>query len=115
MKQLSAINSIVLEAQKSNLYSKLIEQLNKDLLRANVELQFSASTKPTDLVNSLNTFVHELIVNRFDDYLNLLYIIDVPEHKVKQIKVQKSSEISKHITFLIVSRIWQKVWLKSKY
>ncbi len=115
MKQLSAINSIVLEAQKSNLYSKLIEQLNKDLLRANVELQFSASTKPTDLVNSLNTFVHELIVNRFDDYLNLLYIIDVPEHKVKQIKAQKSSEISKHITFLIVSRIWQKVWLKSKY
>jgi len=108
-------NAIIDEANQLNLYEKLISQLNKDLALANVDLSFNVKTLPTSLKYLLHETVYKLIQEKFLEYLNLLYIIDVSEMKVKQLDGSDTLELSEQVTFLILQREWQKVWYKNKY
>ena len=56
-----------------------------------------------------------LISEKFSDYLNLLYIIDVPEMQVKQLDGSDTLVLSEQVAFLILKREWQKVWFRNKY
>ena len=102
------------EANKETLYLKLVRQLNKDLLLANIDLQFDEEVLPLSLKYLLHETIFDLIQNRFSDYLNLLYIIDVSETKVKKLDGSDVLSLSESITFLILQREWQKVWFKNK-
>lgn len=106
---------LVKEAETENLYTKLIIQLNKDLLYANVDLEFDNQTLPTSLKLILQEEVYNLIQNKFSEYLNLLYIVDVSELKVRNLDENDAIKLSEDITFLILQREWQKVWYKNKY
>lgn len=110
-------NSIDLleKAEIQNLYHKLIEQLNKDFNLANVSIDLSKEIIPKELKAVLHEKVYYLILEKFPEYLNLLYIIDVSEKAVKEITSMDVVDISKQITFLILKREMQKVWYKSKY
>jgi hypothetical protein len=70
---------------------------------------------PEDLKKVIHEKVYVLIVEKFADYLNLLYIIDVPENTVKAIEAIDVVEVADEVTFLILKREWQKVWFKAKY
>ena len=48
-------------------------------------------------------------------YINLLYIIDVPEYSIKHLKAENLEQFSKDISFLILKRCWMKVWYKANY
>lgn len=115
MKTLANFDELVIEANAFGLYKNLIQQLNKDLLYANVDLEFDSEVLPTSLKLILQETVYNLINERFADYLNLLYIIDVPEHKVKQLDGSDALKLSDQVTFLILLREWQKVWYKHQY
>lgn len=115
MKTLANFDELVVEANTLGLYKNLIQQLNKDLLYANVDLEFDNEVLPTSLKLILQETVYNLINERFADYLNLLYIIDVPEHKVKQLDGSDALKLSDQVTFLILLREWQKVWYKHQY
>jgi hypothetical protein len=115
MKTLANFDELVVEANTFGLYKNLIQQLNKDLLYANVDLEFDSEVLPTSLKLILQETVYNLINERFADYLNLLYIIDVPEHKVKQLDGSDALKLSDQVTFLILLREWQKVWYKHQY
>jgi hypothetical protein len=115
MKMLANFDELVVEANTFGLYKNLIQQLNKDLLYANVDLEFDSEVLPTSLKLILQETVYNLINERFADYLNLLYIIDVPEHKVKQLDGSDALKLSDQVTFLILLREWQKVWYKHQY
>lgn len=115
MKTLANFDELVVEANTFGLYKNLIQQLNKDLLYANVDLEFDNEVLPTSLKLILQETVYNLINERFADYLNLLYIIDVPEHKVKQLDGSDALKLSDQVTFLILLREWQKVWYKHQY
>lgn len=106
---------LIVEANKLKLYKKLIVQLNKDLLFANVDLEFNQDTLPTSLKLVLQDTVFHLIQNKFSDYLNLLYQVDVSEKKVRLLDGEDTVKLSEDITFLILQREWQKVWYKNKY
>lgn len=106
-------NALIQEANSLQLYKKLILQLNKDLLYANVDLEFDVETLPTSLKLMLKEEVYHLIQNKFTDYLNLLYIVDVSEAKVRGIGGEDLAKLSEDITFLILQREWQKVWYKN--
>ena len=54
-------------------------------------------------------------MERFDEYLNLLYIIDIPEAEVKKITVCDAVEVAEEICFMILKREWIKVWFKNQY
>jgi len=45
----------------------------------------------------------------------LLYIVDVPEHQIKNIKETDLERLVPQVAFLILKREWQKVWFKSRY
>lgn len=101
------------QANAHELYQKLIIQLNKDLLLANVDLEFDIETLPTSLKLVLQEEVYKLIQNKFSDYLNLLYIVDVSEAKVRSIDGDDVVRLSEDVTFLILQREWQKVWYRN--
>jgi len=102
-------------ANNENLYSKLVKQLNKDFLLANIDLDFDEEVLPTSLKYILHETVFKLIQEKFAEYLNVLYIIDVPEHKIKQLDGSDVVSLSEQVTFLILLREWQKVWYRHKY
>lgn len=106
---------LISEANALSLYKKLIVQLNKDLLYANIDLEFDEETLPTSLKLVLHETIFHLIQNKFSDYLNLLYIIDVSELKIRALDGNDAVKLSDDVTFLILQREWQKVWYKAKY
>lgn len=110
----ATIESLFLQAEEENLYEKLILQLNKDFNLANESLEVEVTISP----NSLKTIVHEkiykLIQYKFAEYLNLLYIIDISEEKIKQLDGSDLVKLSEQVAFLILKREWQKVWFRNK-
>ena len=106
---------LIAQANNENLYNKLVKQLNKDFLLANIDLDFDEDILPTSLKFLLHETVFKLIQEKFAEYLNLLYIIDVPEHKIKQLDGSDVVSLSEQVTFLILLREWQKVWYRNMY
>lgn len=117
MNFISPINTdhLLSEAEKENLYLKLIEQINKDFNLANEPIDFHSSTTPEELKIQLHEKIYRLIQYRFAEYLNLLYIIDVPEDQVKKLDGSDISELSGQVAFLVLKREWMKVWFRNKY
>ncbi|MFP2996904.1 hypothetical protein ABN763_13390 [Spongiivirga sp. MCCC 1A20706] len=108
-------SELLQDVTSKKLYSHLIDQLNKDFNYAAVDVSFPKTIKPDQLIAELQEIVYQLIQEKFADYLNLLYIVDVPEQAVKNLDTTDTIEISKQVIFLILKREWQKVWFKSVY
>ncbi len=110
----TSTDELLTEAEKENLYLKLIEQLNKDFNFANEPVDFPLSTSPHELKIQLHEKVYRLIQYKFAEYLNLLYIIDVSETEVKKLNGDDLLELAEQVAFLILKREWQKVWFRNK-
>lgn len=108
---LELLNSIEVE----NLYSPLIEQLNKDFQLANVEGSFDITNSPVQLKKQLFAILLNLITNQYDDYLNLLYRIDVPESELAKLVNDHLTTSMEDITYLVLKRAYQKVWFKHNF
>lgn len=108
-------DDLIAEANQLDLYKKLILQLNKDFLLANINLDFHEEILPSSLKLMLHEIVYKLIQEKFTDYLNLLYIIDVAEKDVKSLHGDDILKLSEAVSFLILKREWQKVWFRNKY
>jgi hypothetical protein len=106
---------LLTEAEEENLYLKLIEQINKDFNLANEAIDFPLSTSPDDLKVQLHEKIYRLIQYKFAEYLNLLYIIDVSEEKIKELDGSDLVVLAEQVAFLILKREWQKVWFRNKY
>lgn len=115
MTDLKTFDDLVEKANQLELYSKLIIQLNKDLGLANIDLEFAADVLPTSLKLLLHEKVYQLIQEKFMDYLNLLYIIDVSEQKIRELDGNDTLRMSEEVMFLILKREWQKVYYRDKY
>ena len=103
------------EAEKENLYAKLIEQLNKDFNFANEAIDFPQSTTPYELKVQLHEKIYRLIQYKYTELFNLLYIIDVPEVNIKQLQGMDTAKLSEQIAYLILRREWMKVWFRNRY
>ena len=108
-------DELLSEAEKENLYSKLIEQINKDFNFANEAVDFPQSTTPQELKVQLHEKIYRLIQYKYAELLNLLYIIDVPEENIKQLDGSDTVELSEQIDFLVLKREWMKVWFRKHY
>ncbi|MDX1272707.1 hypothetical protein [Bizionia paragorgiae] len=115
MKLPTTFTDLIKEAESLALYNKLVQQLNKDFLLANIELSFEDQVTPSELKLQLHEMVYTLIQDRFSDYLNLLYIIDVSEDQIRALNGDDTVQLSEEVSFLILKREWQKVWFKNKY
>ena len=107
--------ALLTKAQQENLYGKLVLQIKKDFNLANIPIDLAPNVSPDRLRIFIHEKVYYLIMEKFPEYLNLLYIIDVPEKAFKQIQVTDVVEVAEQVSLLILRRELQKVWLKSKY
>ena len=110
-------NSTVLlqNAQEGQLYTKLVVQLKKDFGLANIPIDLANNVSPNNLRTFLQEKIYYLILEKFTDYLNLMYVIDVPERAFKQIELTDVVEVAEQVSFLVLRRELQKVWLKENY
>jgi len=92
-----------------------VKQIEKDFALANVSIPLLKVNDEKDLIFRLKEKVYYLIMESFDQYLNLLYVIDVPEKEFKTIDGTDAVEVAEQVTFLILKREFQKVWTKKKY
>jgi len=97
-----------------NLYQQLILQLNKDFQLSNLDESFELSSTPVQLKETLSKRILNLLTNKYDDYLNLMYRIDVSEKELATIKSDHLETTVEQITFLILKREYQKVWFKNR-
>ena len=111
----SNFNQLIEEANGLQLYQSLVKQLNKDFLYANIDLDFAEDILPESLKLLLHETVYKLIQEKFAEYLNLLYIIDVSEEVIKQLDGSDTLQLADQVSFLILKREWQKVWFRNEY
>lgn len=110
-----SFDHLISKSEELNLYTKLVKQLNKDFLLANIDLDFDDDILPSSLKYIVHDIVFKLIQEKFAEYLNLLYIVDVSEEKVRKLDGSDTLKLSEQVTFLILQRTWQKVWYRSQY
>ena len=103
------------DAVKNSLYPNLVLQLKKDFVLANIDFEISDEIVPAKLFQKLKEKVYYLIMEKFGEYLNLLYVVDVPERLFKQIQLTDVVEVADQVSGLILKREFQKVFLKKKY
>lgn len=115
MKLPASFDQLISATEQYGLYRHLIAQLNKDFLLANIDLDLHMDVLPSSLKLILHETVYRLIQEKFAEYLNLLYIIDVPETEIKGLDGTDILKLSEMVSFLILKREWQKVWFKHKY
>ncbi|MDG5490795.1 hypothetical protein [Psychroserpens sp. SPM9] len=111
----TTFSDLITEAEQLDLYEALINQVNKDFLLANIDLDFEVNILPSSLKYLLHEVIYKLIQEKFADYLNLLYIVDVSEAKIKALDGSDTLKLSEDVTFLVLQRAWQKVWFKNHY
>lgn len=115
MLQAATAIELLNKVEVQNLYVQLIQQLNKDFQLANIDEYFEETIPPTDIHNTLSKILLKLINNQYDDYLNLLYRIDVPEVELLKVRSENLEESVRQVAFLLLKREAQKVWLRKNY
>ena len=102
-------------AKIENLLAKLIEQLNKDFQLSGISKKFERTFRIEELNKELIETILNLIQFKYDDYLNLMYRVDVSEKDLATITNNDLITTVNQISFLILKREFQKVWLKQNY
>ena len=68
----TTFEDLIENAHQLDLYKKLVLQLNKDFLLANINLDFHEDILPTSLKFLLHETVYKLIQEKFTDYCSRL-------------------------------------------
>lgn len=107
--------SLLLKSKEENLFVNLLKQLEKDFHLANISFKLPDDISPENLVVLVKEKLYVLLMERFDEYLNLLYVIDVSENVLKKIEVVDAVDVAEKVSFLVLKREYDKVHLKRKY
>ncbi|GGX24711.1 hypothetical protein [Aquimarina muelleri] len=110
---LVAADKLLEEVRESELYSQVVMQIQKDLNRAGMDHTIK-SEKPQGLFLEIVNLLLEKLHNDFNEFLNLLYAVDVSESEIKKLDSEDSTDIAKYATYLILKREWQKVWYRNQ-
>ncbi|WP_240042749.1 hypothetical protein [Maribacter aurantiacus] len=102
-------------SQEEGLYLDLLQQLQKDFLLANCNIKLEVAISFQNLSVLVKEKLYVLLMERFDEYLNLLYVIDVPEHELRQIDAMDAVEVAEQVSFFVLERELQKVRSKRRY
>ena len=106
---------VLLESiSEKHLYTDLITQLNKDFMLSGARVEFDINTSPEELVRTLRNRIEHLILHDFNDFLNLLYVVDISEYEVKKLDTEQAGKLADELTVLLLKRLWKKVWYRHK-
>ncbi len=102
-------------ATNQGLYCALVTQIKKDFIRVNLTIDLDEVPEPKELQIVIREKLYVLLMERFSDYLNLMYAVDIPERVFKELKLTDTVDIAGQVTFLILKRELQKVESKQRY
>ena len=103
-------------AESAGRLKLLVSQLQKDYERANISfpLKDGILTEPDRVFEALRESLYFLLMERFDQYLNLMYAADVPEREFKDVQVTDAVEVANQVTFLLLRREWKKIEFRTR-
>ena len=97
----------------------LLSQLRRDYQRANIPFPIRqgelATVGPRVLLQDLRESLYFLLMERFDQYLNLMYAADVPERAFRGLQPRDAVEAAGEAAFLLLKREWQKLGYRSRF
>lgn len=102
-------------ANSQGLYEALVVQVKRDFTRVNLEIDLGKNPQPKELQVAIREKIYLLLMERFSEYLNLMYVIDIPERVFKDLKITDTVVVAEQVTFLIFKRELQKVAMRKKY
>lgn len=102
-------------ALEDSLFKKLIQQAEKDFILANVPLKMPLVIDALGFIALVREKVYYLMMEHFAEYLNLMYIIDIPEKDFQHIEITDTIDVADQVTLLILKREYKKVWYRNKY
>jgi hypothetical protein len=109
-----------LEVRERGLYKALLLQLKKDYERANLQFflrlgEGEELVSPGELLQGLRESLYVLQMERFDQYLNLMYAADVPERQFRSLSAKDPVDAATEVAWMLLWREWQKVSLRSRF
>jgi hypothetical protein len=107
--------SLLQHAESDKLYQKLLLQLEKDFKLANISFEIKKTIVPQELVSLLREKIYRLIMENMPKCLDLFYIADIPETALAELKGDDPVEKADQLSYLLLKRIWKKVWYKERY
>ena len=102
-------------ANEQSLFKHIVQQLEKDFLLANAVWEAPKNIDSEQLIAALREKIYYLIMERFQEFLNVLYVIDVPEKEFHDLEITDAVAVADQMAFLILKREYQKVWFRNKY
>ena len=97
----------------------LLSQLRRDYQRANIPFPIRedhlASARSEILSQELEENLYLLLMERFDQYLNLMYAADVPERAFRSVQPRDAVEAAREVAFLLLKREWQKLGYRFRF
>lgn len=108
-------NAVLLKARETGLYEKLVAQLQKDFALANIQWVISGTSTNAELCSAVKEKIYRLMMEDFNAYLNVMYVVDIPESSFKKIAATDVVAVAGEVAFMVLSRELQKVTLKQAY
>lgn len=110
---------VLQQARNSRLLGSLMLQLQKDYGRAGLDFpileKYLLAEDVPEIFASLKEGVYRLLMEHFDQYLNLMYAVDLPEREFQGIDPGDAVEAAHQLTGLILKREWQKIQWRRNY
>jgi hypothetical protein len=107
------------QAHASGLLNSLMLQLKKDFGRAGVDFpipeKYLHSADVGQIFSTLKEGIYLLLMEHFDQYLNLMYTVDLPERDFQGIDPRDAVEAAEQISGLILKREWEKIRWRRGY
>lgn len=113
---LQAVEYLEQRMSEVDFFEDLVKQVQKDFQTAvDTSIVFTAKT-PTELVAQVVNELHRVITSTsVSKFSNLLYRVDVAEADVKAVTSQDIDEYLERITFLLLKREFQKVYIRNTF
>lgn len=108
-----SVEQLMEQVAGSDLYPQLILQLQKDLNRAGIDYEINKNSTFKELFLDIEQLLLEKINNAFNDFLNLLYAVDVSERDIRNCDSEESVAVGRYATYLILKREWQKIYYRN--
>ncbi|WP_455169873.1 hypothetical protein [Aegicerativicinus sediminis] len=115
MDKLQSLNDLVDKPIDLHFYNQFLNQINKDLVRAGIDIQNLGQFSPKELHEEIQLLIKELLSTDVKKLVALFYLIDIPEKYLQQSLSTDVINPSETISFLILKREWQKVLTRIKY
>jgi hypothetical protein len=110
---------ILLQAQESGMLEPLMAQLRKDYDRAGVLFPFQGKDVlelgVDDLFAGLKEHMYRLLMEYFDQYLNLMYAVDIPERDFSTLQLTDAVDAAGQLTVMVITREWHKLQLRQRF